>query len=88
MRQSGGGGEDHRGERHQAQLVRMRLDLGTCKSYNSPSRPFATSQLTMRPTAACLAPGFVKRSLDEFKRLSNYGMLCTTLPLQQCKRQN
>lgn len=29
----------------------------------------------MRPSAACLAPGFVKRSLDEFKRLSNIGEL-------------
>ncbi|KAK7188719.1 hypothetical protein DPSP01_005620 [Paraphaeosphaeria sporulosa] len=25
----------------------------------------------MRPTARCLTPGFMKRSLDEFKRLSN-----------------
>jgi hypothetical protein len=30
---------------------------------------------TMRPTAACLAPGFMKRSLDEFKRLSLFGKL-------------
>ena len=29
----------------------------------------------MRPTSACLAPGFLKRSLDEFKRLSNFGEL-------------
>ena len=27
----------------------------------------------MRPTSTCLAPGFFKRSLDEFKRLSNFG---------------
>jgi hypothetical protein len=27
----------------------------------------------MRPTSACLAPGFLKRSLDEFKRLSFFG---------------
>jgi hypothetical protein len=27
----------------------------------------------MRPTAACFAPGFFQRSLDEFKRLSNFG---------------
>ncbi|KAF2819991.1 CIA30-domain-containing protein [Ophiobolus disseminans] len=28
----------------------------------------------MRPTASCLAPGFLKRSLDEFKRLSNIAL--------------
>ncbi|CAI9627268.1 unnamed protein product [Alternaria burnsii] len=28
----------------------------------------------MRPTSACLAPGFLKRSLDEFKRLSNFAL--------------
>ncbi|OAL05761.1 CIA30-domain-containing protein [Phaeosphaeriaceae sp. SRC1lsM3a] len=28
----------------------------------------------MRPTAACLAPGFMKRSLDEFKRLSLFAL--------------
>ncbi|USP82534.1 uncharacterized protein yc1106_09808 [Curvularia clavata] len=28
----------------------------------------------MRPTPACFAPGFFKRSLDEFKRLSNYAL--------------
>ena len=33
----------------------------------------------MRPTSACLAPGFLKRSLDEFKRLSNFGELCSCM---------
>ncbi|PVI06558.1 CIA30-domain-containing protein [Periconia macrospinosa] len=28
----------------------------------------------MKPSARCLAPGFLKRSLDEFKRLSNVAM--------------
>ncbi|RAR15443.1 anaphase-promoting complex protein [Stemphylium lycopersici] len=28
----------------------------------------------MRATSACLAPGFFKRSLDEFKRLSNFAL--------------
>lgn len=28
----------------------------------------------MRPSAQCLAPGFFRRSLDEFKRLSNYAL--------------
>lgn len=28
----------------------------------------------MRPTARCLTPGFFRRSLDEFKRLSNYAL--------------
>ncbi|KAF2643443.1 CIA30-domain-containing protein [Massarina eburnea CBS 473.64] len=28
----------------------------------------------MRPSARCLAPGFMKRSLDEFKRLSNVAL--------------
>lgn len=29
----------------------------------------------MRATAQCFAPGFFKRSLDEFKRLSQFGEL-------------
>jgi hypothetical protein len=33
----------------------------------------ALPRATMRATATCLAPGFVKRSLDEFKRLSLFG---------------
>ncbi|KAF2021729.1 CIA30-domain-containing protein [Aaosphaeria arxii CBS 175.79] len=28
----------------------------------------------MQPTARCLAPGFIRRSLDEFKRLSNVAL--------------
>ncbi|KAJ4287006.1 hypothetical protein N0V90_012887 [Kalmusia sp. IMI 367209] len=28
----------------------------------------------MRPSARCLSPGFFRRSLDEFKRLSNYAL--------------
>ena len=32
-----------------------------------------TTTAIMRPTARCLTAGFVKRSLDEFKRLSNRG---------------
>lgn len=49
-----------------------------------PPRPLPASQTlpclhtTMRPTPACFAPGFFKRSLDEFKRLSNYGELQAT----------
>ena len=33
----------------------------------------ATTLATMRPSVRCLAPGFFKRSLDEFKRLSAVG---------------
>jgi hypothetical protein len=42
---------------------------------------FSLGTSTMRPTSACLAPGFMKRSLDEFKRLSNFGELPIALSL-------
>jgi hypothetical protein len=35
----------------------------------------ATIVFNMRATAQCFAPGFFKRSLDEFKRLSQFGEL-------------
>jgi hypothetical protein len=35
----------------------------------------ATIVFKMHATAQCFAPGFFKRSLDEFKRLSQFGEL-------------
>jgi hypothetical protein len=58
------------------ELIEVRLPLRP-KPSRSALWLLRILHANMRPTSACLAPGFIKRSLDEFKRLSNFGELCS-----------
>jgi hypothetical protein len=53
--------------------LRLRVPGPAAIDAHTPSNTCALHRAIMRPTATCLAPGFMKRSLDEFKRLSLFG---------------
>lgn len=54
-------------------VMRMGCRVSTYEPPPPHVRHILTTISIMRPTARCLTPGFMKRSLDEFKRLSSYG---------------
>jgi hypothetical protein len=60
-------------KRHRRLRAAIAIDAHTPLSTYCPHRDDTLPRTIMRPTATCLAPGFMKRSLDEFKRLSLFG---------------